>query len=202
MSDTFSFLSALVFVAAIVPYIAAIVMGKAKPRKATWLVWATGDWIILVGMITKETYNGLIMAACGGATAIVILSFIYGERGWVTRDKVCLSLSAVAIALWIYFGESDWGIAFSSLSLAIAAWPTYVSAWINPNNESGQGWILFNLASLLGVLAIRRATFADIVPPTVFLLIDLPMLYLIFGRPYYTESRKFFETMRDDWGID
>jgi hypothetical protein len=182
VSDVFSFVSAIVFVAALLPYIAAIVMGQAIPRKATWLVWATGDWIILAGMFAKETYNGLIIAACFGATTIFLLSLLKGEQGWTRRDKVCLTLSGVAILLWQYFGESNWSIGFSALSLVIAAWPTYVSAWENPKNESAMGWILFNLSSFLGLLAIRNATFADIVPPAVFVAIDVPMLYLLFIR--------------------
>jgi hypothetical protein len=184
LSEAFSFVSAMVFVAAIVPYVASIALGQAKPRKATWLVWAAGDWIILAGMFAKGTYNGLIIAACFGATAIFLLSLIKGERGWTKRDKTCLALSGVAILLWQYFGESNWGIGFSTLSLAIAAWPTYVSAWQDPRNESAMGWILFVISSFLGVLAIRQATFADIVPPSVFLAIDLPMMYLLFIRPW------------------
>jgi hypothetical protein len=192
LSDAFSFVSAIFFVAAVLPYVADITLGEAKPRKATWLVWMTGDWIILAGMFAKGTYNGLIIAACFGATAIFILSLLKGERGWTTRDKVCLSLSGVAILLWQYFGESNWGIGFSALSLAIAAWPTYVSAWHNPRNESAIGWILFVFSSFLGVCAIRQMTFADIVPPSVFLAIDLPMMYLLFLRPYLRYRRHQF----------
>lgn len=142
-----------------------------------------GDWIVLAGMIVKGTISGLIVAACLGATTIFLLSLRYGEPGWNTRDKVCITLSGVAIALWQYFGESNLGIAFSLLSLAIAAWPTYVSAWEKPKNEDAKGWILFNIASFLGVLAIGHMTFADIAPPVAFMLIDTPMLYLLFVRP-------------------
>lgn len=189
MSDVFSFVSAIVFVAALLPYIAEVAIGQARPRKATWLVWATGDWIILAGMLAKGTYNGLIIAACFGATAIFILSLLKGEKGWTKHDKMCLALSGVAILLWQYFGDSNWGIAFSSLSLVIAAWPTYVSAWERPENESANGWILFVYSSALGVLAIRQAAFADIVPPTTFLVIDLPMMYILFIRPYHRKHQ-------------
>lgn len=184
-----SVLSGILFLVAFVPYIRAIIRRQTSPRKSTWLVWAIGDWIILVGMFAKGTVSGLIVAACFGATSIFLLSFRYGEAGWSTRDKVCLSLSALAIMLWQYFGESNLGIAFSLLSLAIAAWPTYVSAWERPQNEDAKGWIFFNISSFLGVLAIARATFADIAPPVMFVLIDLPMLYLLFVRPALIRRR-------------
>lgn len=134
-------------------------------------------------MIAKGTISGLIAAASLGATTIFLLSLLYGERGWTTRDKACLALSGAAIFLWQYFGESNLGIGFSLLSLAIAAWPTYVSAWERPENEDSKAWIIFNISSFLGVLAIRHLSFADIAPPVIFMLIDAPMIYLLFIRP-------------------
>lgn len=190
ISDALSVLSGIVILIAFFPYIRAIVKRQTSPRKATWLIWATGDWIILAGMIAKGTISGLIAAACLGATTIFILSLFYGEAGWKTRDKVCITLSGAAILLWQYFGESNLGIGFSLLSLAIAAWPTYVSAWEKPENEDTKAWIIFNISSFLGVLGIRHLTFTDIAPPVTFMLIDLPLIYLLFIRPASLRRRR------------
>jgi len=189
ISGILSVLSGFVFLVAFFPYIEAIIKKRTSPRKATWLVWAIGDCVILAGMIAKGTISGLIVAACLGATTVFLLSLRHGETGWKTRDKVCITLSGIAIVLWQCFGESDIGIAFSSLSLAIAAWPTYVSAWERPENEDAKGWILFNISNFLAVLAIRHLTFADIVPPVAFFLIDSPMLFLLFVRPALLRRR-------------
>jgi len=179
-----SILSGLVFVYAFFPYIKAIVRRQASPRKATWLVWALGDIIILVGMLAKSTTSGLIIAATLGAITVFLLSLKYGEPGWNRRDKVCITLSLIAIALWVYFGESNIGIALSLVALAIAAWPTYVSAWENPANEDRRAWIAFNASSMLSVLAIPQLVFADAAPPIVFAAVDAPMLFLLFVRPH------------------
>ncbi|MEK7610505.1 MAG: hypothetical protein AAB468_02035 [Patescibacteria group bacterium] len=175
--------SGLVFIIAFFPYIRAIVRRETSPRKATWLVWAVGDIIILTGMIAKGTVSGLMIGAVLGATSTFLLSLKFGEPGWSARDKVCISLSGIAIVLWLYFGDSNFGISFSLLALTIAVWPTYVSAWNKPENEDKRGWILFNLANVFAVLAIPRWTFADVAPPFTFMAIDIPMLYLLFVRP-------------------
>lgn len=96
---------------------------------------------------------------------------------------MCITLSGIAIALWLYFGESNLGIGFSLLALYIAVWPTYVSAYENPANEDRRAWVLFNLANFLAVLAIPSMTFTNVAPPFTFMAIDLPMLYLLFARP-------------------
>jgi hypothetical protein len=183
ISNVVSTLSGVVFLFAFFPYVLAIINKETSPRKATWFVWALGDWIVLAGMLTKGVISGLIVSACFGASIIFILSLRHGETGWNFRDKVCVGLSGIAIVLWQYFGESNIGIACSLLALIIAAWPTYVSAWEKPQNEDSKGWIFFNLSSLLGVLAIKHLTFADIAPPVTFMLIDIPMIYLLFVRP-------------------
>lgn len=181
--DILSVCSGLTFVIAFYPYIRAIVRGETSPRKATWLVWALGDIIILTGMIAKGTVSGLIIGAVLGATTTLILSLQFGETGWTKRDKVCITLSLASIYLWLYFGDSNYGIAFSLIALMIAVWPTYVSAWHKPENEDKRGWILFNLANVFAVLAIPHATFADAAPPFVFMVIDVPMLFMLFVRP-------------------
>lgn len=192
-----SALSGLIFLVAFYPYIKAIVKREARPRKATWLIWAAGDWIILIGMLANGTTSGQMIAACMGATTIFLLSLRYGETGWETRDKVCITLSTVAIMLWLYFGESNLGIGFSLLSLAIAAWPTYVSAWDNPRNESAKAWILFEISSVVAVMAIPRMTFADAAPAIAFLIIDSPMMYLLFIRQALRQRR--LRTASDSW---
>lgn len=180
---TLSVLSGLVLIYAFFPYIKAILRRETSPRKATWFVWATSDVIILTGMLAKGTVSGLIIGAVLGATTVFILSLKFGESGWTKRDIVCITLSMTAIALWVYLEESNIGIALGLLALTIAAWPTYVSAWEKPANESRTGWVVFNISSILGVLAIPHLTFADIAPAFVFLAIDLPMLYVLFVRP-------------------
>ena len=175
--------SGLVFVLAFFPYIRAIVRKETSPRKATWFVWAVGDLIILTGMIVKGTISGLMIGAVLGGMTTFLLSLKFGESGWTKRDKICISLSGLALVLWSYFGDSDFGIAFSLLALAIAVWPTYVSAWHRPENEDKRGWVLFNLANVFAVLAIPHWTFADAAPPFTFMAIDVPMLYMLFARP-------------------
>lgn len=188
-------LSGIVFVIAFFPYIKAILRKETSPRKATWLIWFLGDIIVLAGMIAKHTINGIIVVGVLGAGTTFLLSLKYGEAGWTKRDKICLALSGLAIILWLYFGESNIGIGFSLISLAIAAWPTYVSALHKPENEDLKGWILFNISSFIGVLAIPHLTFADVAPAAAFMAIDGPMLYLLLIHPKI-KNRKMLERQK------
>lgn len=176
--------SGMFFFIAFLPYIRAIRRKKISPRKATWLVWFLSDVIILSGMIAKGTINGIMVVAVFGAGTTFLLSWIYGEAGWNRRERVCITFSGLAIALWLYFGESNLGIAFSLLSITIAAWPTFVSAFHTPERENRTAWILFNIANILALLAIPDFTFADVGQPVTFAVIDGIIFYLVVVRPY------------------
>jgi hypothetical protein len=50
VKETLSVLAGLLFVAAFVPYIRAILRKETKPSKASWIIWASMDTILLIGM--------------------------------------------------------------------------------------------------------------------------------------------------------
>jgi hypothetical protein len=197
-----SVVSGLLLTYSFVPYVRAIVRRETSPRKATWLIWASCDWIILLGMLYQGTISGLLVGAVLGATTTLILSIKYGESGWTKRDKICVAIAGTAVATWVYFGESNYGIVLSSLALFVAAWPTYMSAWENPFNEDAKAWKIFTFSSLLGVLAIPHYTFADAAGPWTFLLIDSPMLYLAVWRQFTARNAEGIRAVRADWGLD
>ncbi len=185
MKSFLSVLAGLTFLYAFFPYIRAIMCEETRPRKATWLIWMLGDVITVAGMLAKHTISGQLVAAIIGAGTVFLLSLKYGESGWTKRDKICISIAVLAIVSWQYLGESNAGVALGLFALVVAAWPTYVSAWEKPENEDRKGWIIFEISSLLAVLAIPHWTFANYAPPIVFLSIDTPMMYLLCIRPFF-----------------
>lgn len=185
IKEILSTLSGLILLYAFYPYIRAILRQETSPRKATWLIWSSCDTIILFGMLSKGAVSGMLIGAVIGATTTFILSLKFGESEWKKRDKICVVIAGLAIALWKYFGDSNIGIGLSCSALLIAAWPTYMSAWERPENEDRRAWVFFVISTIFGVLAIPHMRFVDAAPPIVFAIVDFPMIYLIFIRPYY-----------------
>ena len=90
MKETLSILAGLLFVAAFVPYIRAILRKETKPAKASWFIWASLDTITLAAMFFKDTVNGQILGAVLGAWVVAVLALKYGTPGWTKLDKFCL----------------------------------------------------------------------------------------------------------------
>ena len=124
-----SFLAGFLFLFAFFPYVKAIVKGNASPKKATWLIWALNDIIVVAGMAAEGRFNGLIAGATIGATTVFFLSLRKGESGWKPLDIVCVCMSIVAIVA-SFLVDVNIGIALGLSSLFIAAVPTYYGGYM------------------------------------------------------------------------
>jgi hypothetical protein len=183
IQDILNGLSGVVLMCALVPYLRSIVRRETKAQRVTWLVWSVGDIIAFIGTVAAGKPSLLLLGALIGASLTFIASLMYGETTWTKRDIVCLGLSLVGFGLWKYFGDSSLGIILSLVSLVVAAWPLYVSAWHNPSHEDKLSWVLFNLSSFIALFAIKHLTVAEAAPAITFVVIDAPVLYLLFVRP-------------------
>ena len=176
-------IAGMLFLIGFVPYIRAILRGETKPAKASWLIWASLDSITIVGMISKNAVNGQIVGAVLGAWIVVVLALIYGTPGWTKLDKRCLGGAVLGIALWLAFGEANFGIVTSNIVVFLAAIPTFKSAWSNPSHENRVAWTIFWLSCVAAVFAIPAMTFEDATQPVVFFLIETTMMYILYLRP-------------------
>lgn len=183
-----SVIAGLLFIAGFIPYIYAILKGKAKPVKATWIIWAIIDVITFLGMYHENALNGQITGAVAGAGIVTLLSFKYGLPGWSKIDKFCLIGAIIAITLWIVFDNPVLGIITSCSAGFIGSIPTFVSAWENPDRESKAGWTLFWLSCVFAMIAIPEWTLADATAPITFSLAETIMMYILFIRPFFLKK--------------
>lgn len=180
MKEVLSILAGLLFVAAFVPYIRAILRKETKPAKASWLIWASLDTITLMGMYAKDTVNGQIIGAVLGVWVVSVLALRYGTPGWMKLDKLCLGGAVLGIVLWQVFSDPVFGIA-TSLSVAfLGSIPTFTSAWKDPSRENKLAWTIFWLSCVCAVIAIPRWTLADVLQPVTFFAIESVMMYILY----------------------
>jgi len=191
MKSIFSVIAGLLFIGAFIPYILAILRdkhlppgaeGKTEPSKVTWIIWASLDSIVLVGMYFKETINGQIIGAVLGAWIVVIFAVRYGESKWSKLDKWCLGGAVLGIFLWKIFKEATFGIMISLGVIFIGFIPTLKSAWKDPGREDKLAWTIFWTSCVYAVLAIPKWTLADAAQPITFFVIETIMMYILYIR--------------------
>lgn len=183
-------LSGLVFFTAFVPYIRAILKKETQPAKESWLIWASLDSITLAGMVAATTLNGQIIGAVVGAWAIAILSFRYGKKGWNRLDVFCIVGAITGIGLWWWYENPVLGIVVSNVIVFIAAFPTFKTAWKEPEKEDLVAWTMYFISCVLALFAIPAFTLGDIAQPLTFFVIESVMMILLWRprRPKYNYS--------------
>jgi len=180
IKNIFSVIAGFVFVLGFIPYIIAIFKGETKPQKASWLIWASVDTLILVGMIAKNTINGQIVGAVLCAWFVFSLAFKKGKPGWSCLDKTCLGGGLFGVILWIIYGNATPGILIGSIVLVVAAFPTFTSSWKNPSYENKLAWVIFWLSCVFTFLGISEWTLQALAQPSSFLLVESIMMYILF----------------------
>lgn len=185
--DILSALSGLVFIAAFIPYIRAILRGETKPAKASWIIWGSLDTITIAGMYFEGTLNGQIIGAVIGAWSVIVLSLKYGTAGWTKLDKFCLAGAVLGIVLWKAFDNPVFGIVTSQVVIFLGSIPTFVSAWEDPSRENATAWAMYWISCLLALVAIPQWTFADAAQPICFTAIETTMMFILFVRPRFVK---------------
>lgn len=179
MRETFSILAGILMVVGFVPYVKTILRRETRPAKASWLIWASTDIIIVAGMYAENAVNGHILGAVIGSSIITALSFKYGTPGWTKIDKSCLIGSLLGIILWQILDNPIVGIISSLCVVSLGSIPTLVSMWKYPDHEDTTTWTIFLFSSICAVIAIPHWTIANAAQPIVFLAINIIMMCIL-----------------------
>lgn len=173
--------AALMFIGGI-PYAISMIKGPSQAVKATWLVYATLDGITFAAMWVANTWNGQVLGAFIMSAGTFLVTLRYGKPGWTKLDVACLSIGFIGLVLWYFFSDPNLAIATSLFVVIVGTIPTFKSAWDEPKNESGLGWILFFSSSIPAMMAIPKWDFGNAAQPIVFALVQGTMLILIYRR--------------------
>ena len=182
MKEILSVLAGVLYIIGFIPYILAILRQETKPAKASWLIWASLNTIICVGMWLEDTVNGQILGALIGAWVVAALALRYGTPGWTKFDKFCLGGAALGIGL-LAFASPVLSMMISLIVAFIGSMPTFASAWHNPDRENKLAWTIFWVSGVCAIIAIPHWTLANAAQPITFFTIDAIITGIVYLRP-------------------
>ncbi len=154
--DVLLILAPALALAANVPYIIAMLRGRIRPNRATWLIY------LIVGVCgCASSYAAGVRDALGvaltyiiGPVVISLLAVSRGEGGWSRLDRSCLGLAALSLALWALTGDPVLAVVLTSIADLCGSIPTVLKAWHDPKSEDRLSWLMFASANLLNLLLI------------------------------------------------
>lgn len=194
ISDKFVILGAVLNLIGSTRYVIDTLKGKTKPNRVTWFLWTLAPAVAFAAEINQGVgLRSLMTFMVGfGPLLVLIASFINRKSVWklTTFDIVCGILSLLGLLLWFLTRHGNIAIALSIASDGLAAMPTIVKAYRNPETESGL--IFFNgaVSAAITLLTINVWTFANYGFPLYILLICVLLVLLIKFKLGKLISRK------------
>jgi len=179
------FLGAIIQLVGVLSYIRGTLRGETKPNRVTWLLWgvipiiATGAaWIDGVRWAVLPVF----MAGLG-PLLIFAFSFVNQNAYWKLGrlDYVCGLFSLGAIILWAVTKAPAAAIILSIIADALAAAPTLVKAWHQPETEKIGPYLAGFISQLTAMAAFKLFTLSEIAFP-IYLLIINAALFLVIKR--------------------
>jgi hypothetical protein len=175
--------SGVLFVAAFLPYIWAILDHQTTPSPVSWAIWASVDTLALLAMKKEKALNGTIIGAVIGAWVITVLALLFGKPTMGSIEWVSVAGAALGIFLWkMPGGNPILAIVCSQAATFIAALPTFVAAYHHP--EDPIAWSIWLASCICALFAIRRWNLANALQPITFTVIEAIMVILVVIRPH------------------
>ena len=102
--------------------------------------------------------------------ADALLALRYGEGGWTSFDRSCLSGAGAGLLLWWVFNSPVVALVTTLCVDLTGALPTIRKAYHAPDTEDRLAWALFISGNTVNLVAIEAWRFANVVYPVYMFL--------------------------------
>lgn len=159
ITEIAGYLSFVLGILALVPYIRDVLRGTTKPERISWLIWSVIGCIAFFSQWAKGASYSLFMPASFtlGNAIIFLLSFKYGYSNKLRlRDILALCALAISLVLWYLTREPAIALGIVILIDFIGGVLTIMKSYENPGTETVSFWILSLISAVLSVLAVGQ----------------------------------------------
>lgn len=174
MQLTVGFLALVLNFIGYIPYIRDILRKKVKPHRITWGIWTILTTIAAFNQVSNGGgYSSLFFISTALLVTIVfVLSFHYGMGGASKIDRLCLILAILLLIYWIMVQETRLSTVVAVIIDGLAAIPTIIKTYRQPETESYPQWILAGIAGVLTMIAVPRFDWILIIYPLYIVLMN------------------------------
>lgn len=172
MHNTLAVIGALVAISSAIPYIRDILRHKTRPNIVSWFTWT-----ILTGIATAAAFSAheprtaiLTLASTLCTGTVVVLGLRFGIAKFTFFDILCQVGAVVGLVLWLVFNSPTIGIVVPVIIDFIAVLPTLHHAWLKPNEETWQAFLIGTFAPMFTLASLTAYTTASLLYPLYLLI--------------------------------
>lgn len=164
-------------------YFLDTIKGKIKPNRVSWLLWSIAPMLAFFAMLSQGVGIQSLTTFIVGFIPLIIFvaSFVNKNAEWKLGkvDLACGILSILGLIMWWVTKVGNIAIVFGILADGLAAIPTIVKSWSQPESENDMIFITGVVNAIIGVLALQRWNFEDYGFPIYLVFINLIFVLLI-----------------------
>jgi len=184
------FLSTILAMYCVVPYVLAIIKGKTKPHQLSWFVSAIMNGIAFFSQYfsggRQSTLISLIFFI--GSTIILLLSLKYGVRDTSKWDRLLFGLALLTIVIWLITRRNDVAIWLTLVIDIFATGMIALKVRAEPHSEAPLPWALAAIAYVFALLSLAGARLSILyVRPTYGLVCNFTLMMTIY---YYRRKKR------------
>jgi len=184
MLETFGYISLLLFMFSVVPYVRSILKGDTKPQRVTWLIWTVLVFIAFFSQLAKGATWSLLLTVGDAITIVIVFIFSikYGVGGFRKLDILSLIGAGVSLLLWYLTNEPTVALFLIILIDIIGSNLTILKTWKNPETENWIGWAMCGVGGVFGILSVGSFNFILLSYPIYICLLNSLMAIIILSR--------------------
>lgn len=152
----FGYISAVLSVIAIIPYVRDIFRNKTKPERASWLIWTTLGSVAFFSQLAKGAGDSLWLT--GSQTLVVLFVFLlsikYGVGGLTKRDIKALIAAGIGLVIWYVTNEAIYALLMVIIIDTIGTYLTVTKTYKEPETETMSTWAMSGTSGIFGMLAV------------------------------------------------
>lgn len=141
----------------VLPYLFSIITKKTQPSRVTWFVYSLVGIILFLTYYlswARETLWQPWVAVLFNIT-FAVLSIKYWTW-WATKlDKSCILGVLITLIAWYITKDPVIGMTFIVIVAIIGSIPTIVKVYTNPETEDSLTWVIWALAWIINLFAIK-----------------------------------------------
>ncbi len=129
-----------------------------SPNRWSWLVWGIATILeTLTYSEISDDFWKVITFYISSISCILLTLLIWKRSKWIKPDwteVVSVTLSFIAIFIWLAFGYTLIAHYVLLVSLPIAFIPTYKDAYINYHREDSNAWLFWSISDFLILILV------------------------------------------------
>jgi len=192
INENFVFLAFVLSMVGAIIYVRDILRGKVRPNIVTWSLWATAPLLAFAAQIDEGAgYRAVHTFSTAFGPMLIIAAALIKRNAFAKikkSDYIFGLLSIAGLVLWQITGEGFVAILFAIAADGLAAFPTILKLYKEPETENGWIFGFGIIAAIITLLTIDVWRFEEY-GFTAYILIITTLMFMPTGIKFLKLGR-------------